>query len=150
MFSRIHPRFEPGNRFPLAAQIEAKAVGLISLRFHIRRQSGPDALQLVADSFLYDQSDRIAELALARGLPTLASAVDVAYEGALLAYGLSVTEVYRRSAYYVKRILDGASPADLSVEQPTRIRLVINLKTAKALAFDVPVQLLARADEVIE
>ena len=125
-------------------------MGLISLRFHIRRQSGPDALQLVADSFLYDQSDRIAELALARGLPTLASAVDVAYEGALLAYGLSVTEVYRRSAYYVKRILDGASPADLSVEQPTRIRLVINLKTAKALAFDVPVQLLARADEVIE
>jgi ABC transporter substrate binding protein len=110
-----------------------------------------DALQLLADSFVFDQADRIAALALAQRLPTLASAAEIAYAGALLAYGLSVKELYRRSAYYVKRILDeGANPADLPVEQPTRVGLVINLKTAKALGVDVPEQLLARADEVIE
>jgi len=69
---------------------------------------------------------------------------EVAYAGALLAYGLSVTKLFRRSAYYVKRVLEGANPADLPVEQPTRIGLVINLKTANALGVDVP------ADEVIE
>jgi hypothetical protein len=75
---------------------------------------------------------------------------EVAYAGALLTYGLSVTELFRRSAYYVKRIFEGAKPADLSVEQPTRVGLVINLKTAKALGVDVPAQLLSHADEVIE
>ena len=110
----------------------------------------PDALQLVANSFLYDQADRIAALALAQRLPMLASAADVAYAGVLLAYGLSVTELHRRSAYYVKRILEGANPSDLPVEQATRIELVINLKTAKALGVDVPGQLLAQAGDVIE
>jgi putative ABC transport system substrate-binding protein len=110
----------------------------------------PQALQLVADSLLYDQSDRIAALALAQRLPTLASAAEVAYEGALLAYGLFLKEVYRRSASYVKQILDGANPADLPVEQPTRIGLVINLKTAKTLGVDIPEQLLAQAVDVIE
>ncbi|WP_298884401.1 ABC transporter substrate-binding protein [uncultured Bradyrhizobium sp.] len=110
----------------------------------------PDALQLVADSFVLDQADRIAALASAQRLPTLASVAEVAYGGALLAYGLSVTEVFHRSAYYVKRILDGANPADLPVEQPTRIGLVINLKTAKALGITILPTVLARADEVIE
>jgi len=110
----------------------------------------PDALQLLADSFVFDQADRIAALALAQRLPTLSSAAEIAYAGALLAYGLSVKELYRRSAYHVKRILEGANPADLPVEQPTHVGLVINLKTAKALGMDVPGQLLARADDVIE
>jgi ABC-type uncharacterized transport system substrate-binding protein len=67
----------------------------------------PDALQVIADSFLYDQGDRINAFALAPRLPTLASAADSTYGGALLAYGLSVTELHRRSGYYVKRILEG-------------------------------------------
>ena len=110
----------------------------------------PDALQLGADSFVGDQSDRIATFALAQRLPSFASAADLVYEGALLGYGPSVRELHRRAAYYVKRILGGASPSDLPVEQPTRITLVVNLKTAKALDLAVPAKLLAQADEVIE
>ncbi|MBI5323287.1 ABC transporter substrate-binding protein [Bradyrhizobium sp.] len=139
----------------------ARGISLIELAFKSAADLGstlptlvaarhPDALLLVADSFLYDQADHIAALALAQRLPMLTSAAEIAHGGALLTYGLSVSELFRRSAYYVKRILDGANPADLPVEQPTRIRLVVNLKTAKALGMDVPGELLARADEVIE
>jgi putative ABC transport system substrate-binding protein len=110
----------------------------------------PDALHLVADAFVYDQADRIAAFAIEQRLPILATGVEAAYGGALLAYGPAIAELHRRSAYYVKRILEGANPADLPVEQATRIGLVINLKTATALGMDVPAQLLARADDVIE
>jgi putative tryptophan/tyrosine transport system substrate-binding protein len=146
----------------LRRESSARGISLIELAFASSADLGStlstlvasghlDALQLLADSFVFDQADRIAALALAQRLPTIASAAEIAYAGALLAYGLSVRELYRRSAYYVKRILDeGANPADLPVEQPTRVGLVINLKAAKALGVDVPEQLLARADEVIE
>lgn len=70
--------------------------------------------------------------------------------GGIVGYGTPRADLYRRSAYYVKRILDGAQPADLAVEQPTRIELSIDLKTAKALGITIPDTLLARADRVIE
>ena len=110
----------------------------------------PDALQILADSALLEYANRIAALALTQHLPTLCSVADIAEDGVLLAYGSSHSELHRRSAYYVKRILNGAIPSDLPVEQATRISLSINLATAKALSLDVPAQLLARADEVIE
>jgi putative tryptophan/tyrosine transport system substrate-binding protein len=110
----------------------------------------PDTLQVISDSGTFDLIDRIAALALANRLPTFATSSDFAGFGGLLAYGASREQLYIRSAYYVKRILDGADPGDLPVEQPSRIELWINLKTAKALNLTVPASLLATADGVIE
>jgi putative ABC transport system substrate-binding protein len=93
---------------------------------------------------------RIAELAAEARLPAIYGDRRAVESGGLLSYGPNVVENYRRSAAYVDKILRGAKPADLPVEQPTKIELVINLKTAKALGLTVPQTLLNRADEVIE
>jgi putative ABC transport system substrate-binding protein len=83
-------------------------------------------------------------------LPWIGERRDAAEAGALLAYGSNRREIYRRFAFYVDRVLRGAKPGELPVEQPTKFELVINLKTAKALGLTAPPSLLARADEVIE
>jgi putative ABC transport system substrate-binding protein len=93
---------------------------------------------------------RIADLALKNRLPTMYFSDELPKAGGLLSYGVNITALFRRAAYYVDRILKGAKPADLPVEQPTRFELVINLKTAKVLGLTVPPTLLARADEVVE
>jgi putative tryptophan/tyrosine transport system substrate-binding protein len=110
----------------------------------------PDALQVVADSGNLDLSDRIAALALAHRLPSFATITDFARFGGLMAYGVDARALFVRAAFYVKRILEGAKPGDLPVEQPTKFDMVINLKTAMTLGLAVPPTLLARADEVIE
>jgi putative ABC transport system substrate-binding protein len=89
-------------------------------------------------------------LALQHRLPVASSFPEFTDAGALVGYGPPRFDLYRRSAYYVKRILDGAKPADLPVEQPTRIELSANLKTAKALGIAIPDSFLARVDRVIE
>ena len=94
--------------------------------------------------------DRIIKLAALRRLPAVYPLRFMAQDGGLIAYGPDDIEPYRRAAGYVDRILKGEKPADLPVQAPTKYELVINLKTAKALGLDVPVTLLARADEVIE
>ena len=93
---------------------------------------------------------RIAELGLKHRLPTLSSEDDFAKAGGLVQYGPSIRENWRHAAMYVDKILKGAKPADLPVEQPTKFELVINLKAARALGLDIPPTLLALADEVIE
>jgi putative ABC transport system substrate-binding protein len=110
----------------------------------------PDALLIVADSGTLDQMDRIAASALAQKLPSFASIPEYAQFAGLAGYGPSQRQLNMRATYFVKKILDGANPGDLPVEQPTRLDLVINLKTAKALGLEAPPALLARADEVIE
>jgi putative tryptophan/tyrosine transport system substrate-binding protein len=99
---------------------------------------------------IYAHRQRIAELAVQAGLPMICSARESVEAGCLLYYGASFTDILRRLAQYVDRILKGAKPADLPVEQPTKFEFVINLKTAKALGLTIPPSLLARADQVIE
>jgi putative ABC transport system substrate-binding protein len=109
-----------------------------------------DALLVPPDITFITQHRRIAELAASTRLPAIYFTRAQAENGGLMSYGPEISENYRRAATYVHKILQGAKPADLPVEQPTKIVLVINLKTAKALGITVPHELLARADEVIE
>jgi putative ABC transport system substrate-binding protein len=96
------------------------------------------------------QRARLAELALKHRLATIFGAMENVVAGGLMSYGVDRNDLTRRAALYIDKILKGAKPADLPVEQPTKYELVINLKTARALGIEIPPMLLARADEVIE
>jgi putative ABC transport system substrate-binding protein len=110
----------------------------------------PDALLVLADPMLGSQAKRIAEVAVKHRLPTVSMVRGYAEAGVLATYGQSFPDSYRRAAAYVDRILKGAKAGDLPVEQPTKLELVINLKTAKVLGLTIPQPLLLRADEVIQ
>jgi putative ABC transport system substrate-binding protein len=110
----------------------------------------PDALQMIGDPGIGDLRDRIAARARMHRLPLFSTNLLIVEAGGLVSYGASVTKLLRRTGYYVKKILEGTSPADLPIEQPTGVELIINLKTAKALGIEIPATLLARADQVIE
>jgi putative tryptophan/tyrosine transport system substrate-binding protein len=108
------------------------------------------AFVMQGDTVLYIHRSQIAEMALKNGLPAASVQKEFAEAGFLLTYGADTRDLYRRSAVFADKILKGAKPADLPVEQPTRFELVINLKTAKVLGITVPPTMLSRADEVIE
>ena len=111
---------------------------------------GSDALVVGDDAEFTALRARIAELALKSRLPTISGFREMVEAGGLMAYGGSFGELYRRAASHVYKILSGANPADLPVEQPTNFEFVLNMRTAKALGLEVPPTLLVRADEVIE
>jgi putative tryptophan/tyrosine transport system substrate-binding protein len=110
----------------------------------------PDALWVIADSGTTDLSDRIAALALAHRLPTFSNIPEFARQDGLLAYGVPREPLYFRSGYFVKKILEGTDAGELPVEQPSRVELWINQKTASKLELTMPASLLAAADKVIE
>jgi len=118
--------------------------------FALITRERPDAFFVAYHPSNYVNRQRIADFGIAQRIPGIVPYREATLAGGLMSYGTSVTEQYRRVAGLVDKILKGAKPADIPVERPTRLELVINLATAKALGLDVPPSLLARADEVIE
>jgi putative tryptophan/tyrosine transport system substrate-binding protein len=118
--------------------------------FEAARKQRPDAMITVEDPLTINYRKRIADFATGQQLPSLSGLGEFVAAGGLISYGANLDDLFRRVAGYVDKILKGAKPADLPVQQPTKFELVINLKTAKALGITVPPTLLARADEVIE
>jgi putative tryptophan/tyrosine transport system substrate-binding protein len=146
--------------FVEATQAAAETIGV---RVHPLLVTGPQEFETAFAKMVRERTDglivqplfvghraRLAELALQNRLPLIADQSQFVTSGALATYGINRDILFRRLAYYIDRILKGAKPADLPIEQPTIFHLTINLKTAKALGLDVPSTLLARADEVIE
>jgi len=109
-----------------------------------------NGLVVFPDPLTFSNQEAITKFALANKIPALFGAKEFVDDGGLMSYGPSYPGMFRRGAYYVDRILKGAKPADLPVEQPTKFELIINIKTAKALGMAFPPTLLARAHEVIE
>ena len=110
----------------------------------------PDALLISPNPTNFILRKELAEFALRQRLPTIAARRQEAAAGALMSYGPSIDDIFRKAAIYVAKIFNGAKPADLPIEQPTKFEFVINLKTAKALGLTIPQSLLLRADEVIQ
>jgi ABC-type uncharacterized transport system substrate-binding protein len=141
----------PGRTLGIEVQsLEVRAPDDLDGAFEAARKERPDAMIAVDDPLTLSYRKRIADFATGQQLPLLSGPREFVAAGGLISYGANLDDLYRRSAGYVDKILKGAKPADLPVEQPTKFDLVINLTTAKALGIIVPPSLLARADEVIE
>ena len=130
--------------------VEARAPQEIENAFSIMAQKKAGAVIVVRDAVFNQQARQIAELTAKNRLPSIWANREYAEAGGLMSYGPSFTDQYRRAAIYVDKILKGAKPADLPVEQPTKFELLINGKTAKALGLKIPQSLLIMADKVIE
>ncbi len=131
---------------PVGARTAAELEGAFAAMARARAQA---VLVLGAAIFLAERQ-RVAELAIKHRLPMMSNLKDVAEAGGLVSYGPNWDDHYRRGAIYVDKILKGAKPADLPVEQATKFELVINLKTAKAIGLTIPQSVLVRADQIIE
>ena len=130
--------------------VEVRGPGDLDHAFQRIARDRPGALYVASDASFFAYRIRIAELCAKAKLPAIYAVKWQVEAGGLMSYGQNLPEAYRRSAAYVDKILKGAKPADLPVEQATKFELVINLKTAKALGLTIPPSLLLRADQVIE
>ena len=139
------------ERLRVAVQpVEVRGPSDLARAFTAMTRGQAGAVIILPDPMLGFHRKRIAELAVKHRLPSTYDAKVFAEDGGLLAYGPLLDDFYRRAAVYVDRILKGAKPADLPVEQPTKFELAINLKTAKAIGLTIPSSLRQRADQVIE
>jgi putative ABC transport system substrate-binding protein len=130
--------------------LEARSPQEIESAFAAMTRERAGALLIIGDFLMYAHRVRLADLAAGSRLPAAYDLRDYAEAGGLMSYGTDLIDLHRRAAIHVDKILKGAKPADLPVEQPTKFELVINLKTAKALGLTIPPSLLGRADEVIQ
>jgi ABC-type uncharacterized transport system substrate-binding protein len=118
--------------------------------FAALKEGRADGIMISGDAILFSNRHEIADMALKLGLPTVCGQREYVEAGGLISYGESLGDFYRRSTFYVDKLLKGAKPSDLPVQQPTRFFTTLNRKTAAALRIDIPMQLLVLADEVIE
>jgi putative ABC transport system substrate-binding protein len=130
--------------------IEVALPDQIPVGFETAAAGRAEALDVLPDAMFWNERARIVALAAKHRIPAIYPERDYVDDGGLFAYGRSVTESWRRLAIYIDKILKGAKPGDLPIEQPTRFELVVNLKTAAALGLAIPPAILDRADEVIE
>ena len=129
---------------------EVRAADDFDRVFAALNKERPDGLQVLGGTLTGANQKRIVSFALKSRLPSMYQSKEAVDAGGLMSYGADLTDNYRRLAYYVDRILKGAKPADLPVEQPTKFEMVINLKTGKQIGLTIPPNLLARADIVIK
>jgi putative tryptophan/tyrosine transport system substrate-binding protein len=158
----VNPRNPSADTIERGLQTAARAFGLEPQILHASTEREIDAvfasltdralgaLVVGADVFLISRSEQLATLALRHALPAISRAREFAVAGGLASYGTDIKDQYRLVGLYTARVLKGEKPADLPVQQATKLELVINLRTANAFGLTVPLSLLARADEVIE
>jgi putative ABC transport system substrate-binding protein len=131
-------------------RVEARSAAELPAAFEAAVRARADGLAVSADSVFYSELDTIVKLAAKHKLPATYPRREYVEAGGLISYGANFPAVFRRVAIYIDKILRGAKPADLPIEQPTTFEMVVNLKTAKALELTVPPSVLLRADQVIE
>jgi len=156
------PAIPGGVREVKEVLVAARALGLTTQSWEVRAADGfekvfaalkkerPDGLYVTGGGLINVNQNRIADFALKSRLPSIYVRRQAVDAGGLMSYGAAVADNYRRVAYYVDKILKGAKPAELPVEQPTKFELVFNLKTAKQIGVTIPPNVLARADKVIK
>lgn len=130
--------------------VEASSASQIEAGFGAMTRERTEALIVAADSYFDVQRDQIAKLAVKGRLPTVFSSRELIEAGGLMSYGQDLADHYRRAATYVDKILKGAKPGDLPIEQPTVLELVINRRIAKTLGLTIPQELMLRADKIID
>jgi putative ABC transport system substrate-binding protein len=129
--------------------LEVRGPKDIEITFRAASQEHANALLLLTSAVLFSQRRQVVDLSAKSRLPAIYAREEYVEDGGLMTYGATVTDLYRRAATYVDKILKGANPADLPIEQPKKFDLVINLKTAKQIGLIIPPNVLARADRVI-
>jgi len=130
--------------------LEVRGPKDIETAFRAATKERADALIVLGSPVLRSQQKQVVDLAVKSGLPATYSVPEFVEDGGLMTYGVNINDLYRRAATYVDKILKGAKPADLPVEQPTKFEFVVNLKAAKQIGLTIPPNVLARADKVIK